>query len=75
MDHRYVISSWDNREDLDSLNHRHIELRLEIRELARFKSVVDDYRRLNQIAEELKRELEQIGNLAMIPGRCKLCRF
>ena len=74
MEHSYVIASWENRDDLDNLNRRHIELRLEIRELEIFKSVVDDYRRLNQDAEELKEKLVQIANLAIFPGSCGLCK-
>ncbi len=71
--HKYVIATWEDPDELEAQKRLHIELREDIRELPKFQDVVDGYRQLSRNAVELKKELQQISNLAKFAGRCKLC--
>ena len=71
--HKYVIATSEDPDELEAQKRFHIELREDIREQPKFQDVVDGYRQLSRNAVELKKELQQISNLAIFPVRCKLC--
>lgn len=70
----YVMARGDGEEDLKALRDHHLNLRQTLREELELVAVVADYRKLEQVREELTRELEVIANRSTFPRTCRLCR-
>ena len=70
---RYAIARLKNQDELENIKSRHIKLRGEIKLSDAMDAIVNDYRQLTQIGDELRKDLEQLAHRAAFPGRCGLC--
>jgi hypothetical protein len=69
----YLLASSQEPQELEALRRRHMELCITMRDLAQLQQVVEDFRRLGQLAQNLVNEMSRIEKLAMFPGSCDLC--
>ena len=69
----YVIGTSSSHDDVESIKRSHIVLREQFRDAPELEAVVENYRELARCEEDLRNELGYIANLAMFPGRCRLC--